>query len=369
MGNVKGLPFVEIVERVANLARIDSENDKPKVRGVIENLYLREIPRKYDWTFLLSSTSLFLNGQYNTGTVSATTGGTTLNFSGATLAASMNKRKIKISGNDYVYEFTFTNTSTGTVEPAIYGDSNPSGASYTIFDPDYSLPSDFDRFPKGGGLIYSSGGSKTQIPEEAIQEYYTNYAYSPSIPEACHITGYDTAGNLKIEVRPAPSKDLSVGLDYIKQLRPLKITTSGVIDTIASGGTTVTGSAGTTKFTEATTGDYLRIDALGVGPDSKWYRIATITHNSSLTLSSAFALTGVNSCNYTICSMPEYPEKMHDALIWGALRTLTGDQNDPMFQFYNIQLGEVLTDGKRLYVTRVPNQVIDSIATDYQYRR
>ena len=368
MGNVRGLPFVEIVERVANLARIDSENDKPKVRGVIENLYIREIPRKYDWTFLMNSTSLLLNGQYNTGTVSATTGSSAVSFSGATLTASMNKRKIKISGNDYVYEFTYTNSSTGTIEPALQGNTNPSGSGYTLFDPDYSLPSDFDRFPKGGGLIYQAGG-KTQIFEEAIQEYYTNYNYSPSTPEACHITGYDTAGNLQIVVRPAPSKDMNVGLDYIRQLRPLSITTAGVIDTISAGSSTVTGSAGTTKFTEATTGDYLRIDALGVGPDSKWYRIQTITNDSALTLSTAFALTGVNSSNYTICSMPEYPEKMHDALIWGALRTLVGDQNDPMYQFYNMQLGETLTDAKRLYVTRVPNQTIDSIATDYQYRR
>ena len=60
---------------------------------------------------------------------------------------------------------------------------------------------------------------------------------------------------------------------------------------------------------------------------------------------------------------------MQDALIWGALRTLVGDSGDPMFAFYNNQLAEVMSDSKRLYVTRAPSTELHSIATDWNYRR
>ena len=33
--NVDSLPFTEIVERVREIARIDSENDKPRARGAV----------------------------------------------------------------------------------------------------------------------------------------------------------------------------------------------------------------------------------------------------------------------------------------------------------------------------------------------
>ncbi len=369
MGNISNLPYEEIIEKVSKLARDDAENSRPKIRGVIQNLYLREIPRKYDWSFLLASTSLSLNGEYKTGTVSATTGSNALTFSGATLAGAMTGRKIKVGNGDGVYDIqTVSGTSDMTITPNYYGISNVSGGAYSIFDPDYALPKDFDRFPKGGGLKLYQGGQIVPIPEESIQEHYEFYNASPSTPEACHIEGVDTNGRSVVTIRPAPDKDISLGCDYLKKLTPMKTTSSGLLGSIASGGTAVIGDSNT-RFTEATTGDYLRVTNLGIGEDSEWYRIGAIITDSNLTLSTAFALTGITSANYCISSSPEYPEKMQDALIWGTLRTLTADQSDPMFQFYNTQLAEVLSDGKRLYVTRVPSTEIHSIATDFNYRR
>lgn len=369
MGSISNLPYEELIEKISKLARDDAENSRPKIRGVIQNLYLREIPRKYDWSFLLASTSLSLNGEYKTGTVSATTGSPSLVFNGATLTASMVGRKIKVGNGDGVYDIqSVSGTSDATITPNYYGIGNVSGGAYSIFDPDYALPSNFDRFPKGGGLKLYQGGQIVPIPEESIQEHYEFYNASPSTPEACHIEGVDTNGRSVVTIRPAPDKDISLGCDYIKKLTPMKATSSGLLGSIASAGTVVIGDSNT-KFTEANTGDYLRVTNLGIGEDSEWYRIATITTTSNLTLSTAFALTGVTSANYCISSAPEYPEKMQDALIWGTLRTLTGDAGDPMFAFYSQQLAETLSDGKRLYVTRVPSTVVHSVATDHEYRR
>jgi hypothetical protein len=369
MGNLSCIPFEEALEKIGKLARDDAENSKVKIRGVIQNLYLREIPRKYDWSFLFASTSLPINGEYKTGTVSATTGSNALVFNGATLSSAMTGRKIKINEGDGVFDIqTVSGTSDATITPNYYGTNNVSGGAYSIFDPDYALPSNFDRFPKGGGLILYQGGQKVPLKEEAIQEYYENYNSSPSTPEACHIEGVDGNGNSLVVIRPASDSDISLGCDYIKKLTPLKTTSSGLVGNVSSGGLVVHGDSNT-RFTEATSGDYFRINNLGIGEDSKWYRVALITNNSVLTLSTTFALTGMTSTGYCISSAPEYPDKMQDALIWGTLRTLVGDQGDTMFAYYNNQLAEVLSDGKRLYVTRQPSTEIHSVATDWNYRR
>ena len=369
MGNLmNGIPYIELQERIAKIARIDSQNDRPKIRGIIQNVYLMEIPRKYDWNFLYATTSLYVAAAYDEGAASITTGGNLLTFTtSATISADMTGRKIKIEANDYTYDFTYTGVTSGTISPNFYGTTNADSNTYKIFVGEVTLPLDFDRFPKNGGLVYYTGGRKKQIPEEPVQEYFENYNPSPSQPTKCRLTGTDTMGRQKVELRPPIELETYLGCEYFKQLAPLSMTSNGLIDVITSGTVTVTGID--SRFTDAKAGDYFRVDAMGVAENSQWYRIASVTHNSALTLSTAFATTSISSANYCISSMPDLPPKMQDAIMWGALRTLSGDQGDPMFQFYNAQLAEVLSDGKRLFMTRIPAQQIHSVAEEFHYRR
>ena len=99
--NTNVLPYTEVVERVKKLSR-SGENTDEKIRGVIQDVYTREIPVKYDWNFLYASSSLTTTAEYKDGTVSATTGSATITMSSATPTSAMTGRKIKISGSDGV---------------------------------------------------------------------------------------------------------------------------------------------------------------------------------------------------------------------------------------------------------------------------
>lgn len=367
--NITEIPATELVERISELARerIDARN---KIWGIINDFYTREIPRKWDWSFFLVSTAVTVTQEYITGNVTINTGATAAVFSSdAVLTAAHTGRKLKVSGNSFVYDFTFTQTTGGTISPPLSGTVNATNASYSIFQPLYSLPADFDRFPKNGGLIDFIGGTEKIIPEEAYQDWIPDYNTSTSdAPGRVRIIGVDTAGNALLELNSPPKNAKSYRADYFMKPKVMRETTAGLIGNIGASGTAVTGDTNT-LFTSATTGDYFRIDAFGKGAASEWYRIIAIANNSTLTLQTAFGLSGATSAGYTICSAPQMPSKIHPAILYGSILQLTVDQNDPMIGVYNIKLAEVLSDGKRLYTTRIYNQDIHHLGEEYLYRR
>jgi len=367
--NISEIPFTEIVERASELARESADVEK-KVRGIVNDVYVRELPRKEDWSFLMVSSALTLTPRYNTGTVTGVTGGTTVVFSSdVALTADFTGRKLRIDGNDYVYDVTYVAANSLSINPPFSGTQNVTSVGYDIFAPYYPLATDFDRFLKDQGVTKFVGNRPTQIPEKSPQEFNRDYSATPQdLPTMCRQFGTDTNGRTLVEFNPPPKSTISLPYDYIKRLVPMRETTSGFV-TINSLATAVVGSAGTTFFTEAKTGDYLRIDVLGTGADSEWYRIQSITHNSSLTLSVAFGVSGVGTTGYTICSMPDIPTRMHPALLYGTLLQLAADKDDPALESYKIQLAEVLSDGKRIYKTRTYSQEISMITDDYNYRR
>lgn len=367
--NQTEIPFTELVERVSELAR-ERVDVRGKVRAIINDVYTREIPRKEDWSFFLVSSTLTLIPETITGTVTATTGATTVTFSSAVSLSSANTgMKLKISGNDYPYDVIFLQTTSLTISPPFSGTVNASATSYSLYQPFYSLAKDFDRFPKNGGLVNFRGSTQEIISEEAYQDWNPDYSTSTQeTPSRCRIIGTDTAGNALLEVNPPPKIAKSLRYDYFIKPKIMRETTSGLIGNIAASGTAVVGDSNT-LFTQANTGDYFRIDAFGIGGDSEWYRIIAISGNSGLTIQTAFGLSGATSAAYTICSAPQMPSKMHPAILYGALVQLNADQDDPMVQSYNIKLAEVLSDGKRMYKTRIYNQDIHNLGEEYLYRR
>ena len=121
---------------------------------------------------------------------------------------------------------------------------------------------------------------------------------------------------------------------------------------------------------DSNTGDWFRVDALGTGQDSQWYRIIAIAHDSSLTLSTVFANTAItSSANFTISSAPEMPHKLHYGVLYGSIRSIALDQNDEAAAFYQIKFAEVMSDGKKQYVSRDYNTEISTVAEEWMYRR
>ena len=366
--NIDVIPFTELVERTSEIAR-ERADVKPKIRGYVNDVYTREIGRKWDWNFLLVGSTLTMRQRYNTGTVSANTGDTAVTFSSnVSLDSSNTGAKLSINGNNYIYDCVFSQTTSLTIQPPLSGNANVSGASYNLFYPLYSLPANFDRFPKNGGLSDYQGNTQKVIQETPFQEWGINYSATPSDTiDRLRIIGTDTAGNALLEVNPPPLNAKSYLNNYFQSLYPMRETTSGLIGNITSGGTNVEGDTNC-RFLEATTGDYLRIDNLGTSNDSLWYRIIAIANNSNLTLQNAFATTGITSANYTICTAPKMPVKLHAGILYGSVLQCVTDQDDPLYSMYHMKLAEVMSDSKRLYVSRIYNQQIHNLGEEYLYR-
>jgi len=364
--NISGIPFTEIVERVVQLARL-REDVKDKVRGIVNDVYVRDITRKEDWNFLLSKSYLSLDAAYNTGTVSASTGGTDVTFSGATIASTPGHRRLKIDNNNYIYDFTYVSSTNGTISPALVGDVDASGMSYWLYRSIYPLASDFEKFPKNGGLHQYFNGRKKIIPEKGY-DYYTNeFSGTPADNfNYCKILGTNSAGHYEVELIPPPKTQGSLEYDYFRKLKPMKESTAGTI-TVTSASTTVVGSG--TKFQDMNTGDYIRVDALGEGADSEWYRIASITSNTDMTLQMVFGSSSVSSAACTISSVPDMPDMLHPAILYGAITMVSADQNDPMVVGYKSEYASVLSDGKRIYKSRLYREDVATIAEEFHYRR
>ena len=368
--NISEIPYTEGVERALELSR-GNQNEKQKIRGIMQDVYVREVSSKFDWEFMIASSGITTTAQYAQGTCSVNTGDTTVVFSSDNvLTSAFTGRKFRITGNDVVYSVTFLNTTALTINPSFQGQTNVTGGAYQIFQPYYPLAGDFDRFPKDGGMYKWSGGKTEVLPEmDSYKSYRLDYQSTPSLPENVRLAGTDTAGNTLVEFIPPPLDARNYGYDYIRKYAPMTETTAGTILSIAAGGMAVVGNT-TTRFTEANTGDWFRIDVLGTGQDSQWYRIISIGNDSSLTLATIFANTAItSSANYTIARAPEMPAKMHPAILYGTLRAMTLDQTDPNAAFYQMKFAETLSDGKRLYVTRVYTKDIHHLGEDYMYRR
>lgn len=366
--NTDHLPYTEVVERLREMARIASENDRGRARGAVQDVYSRKLPAEEDWSFQLVGSSITCDRPIADGTVSVNTGTTTVTLSVTSLGSANTGWRFKFTENGDVYTFTFVNTTTGTISPPLSEGTNITGGAYTAFQPVYALARDFDRFPKNGGLQFFQGGRMTIIPEVKEQTYYRDYTPSPTVPRTCRLVQAGTDGTQKVEIQPPLQKAYNLPYEYLQRPAPLHETTAGTA-TVAANGTTVTFHAGA-LLAEAQTGDFFRINAFGAGADSEWYALANINQTTSTcTLQTAFGVSGATSAGYTICSAQAMPVKLQPATLYGAITFVTADQNDPQFQFYETKYREVVNDAKRTFKTRIYQQEVELIAEDWQYRR
>lgn len=211
---------------------------------------------------------------------------------------------------------------------------------------------------------------KKILPEDQYARYLDDFSATATTPQKTRLVGMDTLGCQQFEFIPPPKKAENYGYDYFRMPKLLQECTQGTINSIAANNDVVNGIG--TRFTEAKTNGlwWFRVDNFGTAQDSTWYRIKSISHDSQMTLATAFANSSVTAgASYTISSSPDMPSRMHIAVLYGALRALEVDQNDPNAQFYHSQYAQVMSDSKRIYVSRPYSQDITGAMEDYRYRR
>ena len=356
------IPYSELCEKAMTLARDNSYSSRDKFKGLINWAYTQEIPRKEDWQPIVCNSTISCTAKYNTGPVSVNAASTSITGVGTVWVTGMTGRKMKIGGNPNVYTFTYVSGTTGTISPALSGADNVSGASYVMFDDDYALTSDFNRFLSGGSLYKYRSGRPYVIEEASDRKWRDEYKVDTSDePNMCRLRGFDTSMNRVVEINPPPQTAIVLPYDYVKYLTPMTEYRTGYVSAITNGATAVTGS-GTDwdGYISSSYTYYFRMDKDGVGDSSVWYKVTSAGSDTALTLASNYNGTSVASATeeYTICMIPLLPYEFQDWMIYLAAMNSGIDQNDPSVQGWIAMTQSIEKQCKTTWKTRNTNQDI-----------
>ena len=364
MSNIARItPFSELCEKAMILARDNTAGSRDKFKGLINRAYTQSIPRKEDWPPLISSSAISCTSKYTTGTIAVNAASSNVTGSGTVWVTGMTGRKIKINSSPNIYTFTYVTGTTGTISPVFSGNNDVTGAGYTIYDDDYALASDFDRFLKGGSLFKMRSNRPFVIDEASERTWRDEFTSDPSDEtKRCRIRGFDSSMNRLCEINPPPSTSIALPYDYVKFLPPMTEYRTGYITDLANGVAAVTGSGtdfdgyGSTSYTY-----YLRIDRDGIGDSSVWYKISAFDSDIGITLAENYDGTSIASATeeYTISMIPLLPYQFHDWMIYLAAVESAVDAEDPAVQGWMAFASQIEKECKLLFKNRNPNQDIE----------
>ena len=131
--------------------------------------------------------------------------------------------------------------------------------------------------------------------------------YTSDIPQF-----YFVVDDTEIQLYPIPSSaGNTITVTFLENPKDMgndDYTTGTASITTATSKYAITG--GSTTWTAAMVGRYFKFNA-----DDLWYKIATRTSNTAITIERAYGGSDQSAANYTIGEMPKLPEDFHD-LIW-----------------------------------------------------
>lgn len=361
MGNLANtIPFTELWERLLTMGRVDVPNNEDYAKGLVNDTYTRTLPRTVDWDPLVKETFLSMTPYYNTGTASVTAGSTTVTGAGTTWTSAMTATdgyKIKFSGNDNIYTFTYVGATSGTISPALSGATALTASNYSIFRDEYSLASDFNRLLQNGSFYTMSGGRTRDIikeyPRDKFREEFSPEVTDP-IQRVMQTRTHSTTGYRLIRVNPPPKTAKVYPYEYIQLVTPMTDYSEGTI-TVTNGSAAVVGE-GTFFTANVTVGDYFRVDGNGTGNSSKWYKIITVTDNTNLTLDANYGEYTEGGVDYHASKTPSaFPLPFHEFILYESVLKLTVEQSDPAIQAIAGERDMIMKDLKKNYRMRRTN--------------
>ena len=315
-------PFTAIVEEVMLEVRENSTEAavERKYQRRVNDIYARELSQK-DFDFLKTSNSITVGAAYSTGTISGSSGSTSVTGSGTTWTNTHTGYKLKISGNDEIYTFTYASGTTGTVTPALTADI--SADSYIMFQDTYSLASDFDRFAIPPGMFYDYGGSRVSISPQFPKDWYQTWTTnSTNLPTHYRLFGRSSSTLYwQVQVTPPITAAKKLSYEYYPLLTEMTEYITGTCATTA-GDATITGTS-TDFVNNVSAGDAFRMDSA----PNDWYIVSSVTDATHLELSAAYPVTKTTAA-YTICKIPQMPVSLHLAIFYGACSLSSQDQDN-----------------------------------------
>ncbi len=217
----------------------------------------------------------------------------------------------------------------------------------------YTFPYNFRRVKSVTVTVGSTVYPVTEVSDwekwNSLNQFGTNY--TSGIPQF-----YFVKDDTEVQLCPIPSSaSNTITIVFTKAVRDLSVadyTTSTASITTATSRYAITG--GSTTWTALMVGRYFQF-----GTDTQWYKIATRTGNTAITIVRAYGGDDKSGDTYTIGEMPDIPEDYHD-LIWlgAAGRYWTLKKEDQHAAFYIRQFRDGLEKMKQRYGYKSTNQYI-----------
>lgn len=321
-------PFTQIYEDV-KLEMRDASSEQAvvnKFKRRVNDIYVRDLPAKFEWDWLRASSYITLLPAYKVGTAEVTNGSASVIGIGTTWTAAMTGMKFTVPSTNEIYTFTRTSAVAGTISPVYQGATNAS-AGYAIFQDTYTLASDFGRPTTHPGFFYDYGSGRVELQwldDTAWYKYYTTQTSQfPTFWRECPIR--TSLGLYQVQVTPPVDTGRILSYEYTKALPEMVDFSTGTASTTA-GSTSVTTSSD--YSTSITAGQYFRANA-----DGTWVKITAVS-GASLTLESGYPSLNTTA-TYTVSDAPAMPYAFHEALFYGACLLTAKEQGDKSsMQFY-----------------------------------
>ena len=321
-------PFMQIVEDCKLEMRDNSSEAsvENKYKRRVNDIYVRDIPSRFEWDWLRSVSTLILKAKYSTGTVLATNASANLVGTDTVWTAAMTGMKFTVPSTNEIYTFTRTGATTGTISP-VYQGATASGLTYVIFEYIYALASDYGRYTTEPGFYYDYSTGRTQLKWQDDTDFRKYFTTQPSqFPTYFADYGVkSSAGYQQVRIMPPVDTARIISYEYIKALPEMSEFTTGTATTTLSGTSVTTSSDYSSKISA---GQYFRIDA-----DGTWSRISSVS-TTTLVLDDAYPSAN-NTATYTVCDAPDMPHTLHEALFYGACWLTAKEQGDKTsIQYY-----------------------------------
>lgn len=327
-------PFSQIVEDVQNDMREKSPTQsatagsRPIVKRRVNRIYQQEIPSRFEFDFLNKIGNITTVDDYTTGTVTTTVGSTAITGASTVWTSAMTGRKIRFTGADGLYTFTFLTTTTATISPAFAHSGALSAAGYTIFQDTYELEEGFAQMSVEPGFYYEIGTGKQQIRYAGGDEWRRRSTSDVSDLASWWRESRDLSSNgfRQVQLSPPPNSVRLIHYEYEAapaELREYRSATATIVSTTP---TIVTLSVDLSSLLSV--GQMFRLDA-----DSTWVRISAVSGNQ-LTLAESYPSSGsAKAC--TISDVPKIlPPQAHKVLYHGACWETAKDHKDPQIKAY-----------------------------------
>jgi hypothetical protein len=314
--------FTQIVEDVMLEMRESSTDTtvKKKYKRRVNDIYVREIPSKFEWDWLRSLGTLSLQAAYKTGTVTVVNGSASITGSGTTWTSAMSEMKFSVPSTNEVYTFTRTGNTTGTISP-VYQGASGSDLGYVIFQDTYALASDYSRATNVPGFYYDYSTGRPTLDWYDDTKWYKYYTTQTSqFPKAWReCPTRSSMGLYQVQIQPPVDTARIVSYEYIKALPEMSDFSTGTASTTAAS-KTVTTLADYSASISA--GQYFRVNS-----DGTWCKISTVS-GTTITLTDNYPTTNTTVA-YTVSDAPSsMPYQFQVALFHGACWLTAMEQGD-----------------------------------------